>query len=527
VEEYLWMQHCLNLNRIIPAVKNKRGGFLFEIPFLFFLGFCFSGVLNGYALNYQTGQGFDANCFNAKMALIELDFNKCSNLLAEEKRNTPNNLLVHFLELKAEAISILIYENRGNLSKWKKDLKSFESRLKKQNFTGRENFGWKAELYLLQGFLNVRDENYFAAVTDFNYSYNTYKVAAKRYPEDLSIKLGVSLFDILIGIVPADYQWALKILGYQGNVSRGFNGLLSIVNNCNNKSQMFLKDEALFLYCILAGNFGDRSEELVNTIVENLDRAKQNPLLRYAFASAVLREKNATIALDILGDQPIQETLPHLFYLKGLLLLYAENQQSEKYFKLFLEKHHGDMLRAATYQKLSWYYYLKSNPELAKQFSLKIKEVNSFPTDEDLQAKNSAAKPFIAKCLLRARLDFDGGFFEKCLSQLLGCGKGELKTTSEHLEFLYRLGRVYQRTGNYLKAIYYFDLTIESGLNQKDYFAPAAALYAGVLEENKNKYESAGKYYNKVFEFKNYPYERSINQKAKAGLSRIRAKLGL
>jgi tetratricopeptide (TPR) repeat protein len=181
------------------------------------------------------------------------------------------------------------------------------------------------------------------------------------------------------------------------------------------------------------------------------------------------------------------------------------------------------MLVAASYQKLSWVYYLNSDLKQASFYKEKILETGLYPTDEDLQAKNAAMHPMPAKCLLRARLDFDGGFYQKSLKQLLSCAQGELKNTSEHLEFLYRLGRVQQKLGNAEKALHYFDLTISRGMKNKDYYAPAAALYAGNMLEELGNINKARDYYKKVFEFKDYPYERSLSQKAKAGLSRIKA----
>ncbi len=462
------------------------------------------------------------NCEAAKIAMMRLDFVNCFKFLEQERKENAKSNLAQFIELKTRALKILINENHQDLKEWESQLEKFERGLKEKNFTGKDNFLWRAELLLMKSFLNIRAEKYVIAVKDFNDCYNYYSSGLKRYPDNLELQKGIALVRILLGVVPVQYQWALKLFGFEGDIVAGFDALKRIILSCNDPSLLALKEESLFLYATLSVNFGKKNEDLLKVIYSNQFHVSQNPLVRYAFVSALLKETNADSALDMFGISPIQETLPHLHYLKGYLLLLNGNPKAEQSFKYFLQIHKGKMLKAAAYQKLSWYYYLNSDLKRSFFYNSKIGELTVFPTDEDLQAKNTSVHPLPAKCLLRARLDFDGGFFQKSLTELLSCEEGELKNTSEHLEFLYRLGRVQQKLGNIEKALHYFDLTIQRGSKHKDYFAPAAALYAGNLTEEAGNLEKARKYYLKVFEFHDYPYERSLSQKAKAGISRIK-----
>lgn len=462
------------------------------------------------------------NCKIAQGFMIRLDFQNCNRYLNLERKSNPENTAIDFVELKSMALKILINENHSGLEDWERRYKYFDQGLKKQNLTGKLTYLCRAELLLLKGFLNVRKENYVTAVRDFNNAHTYFTEGQKRYPDYLDLEKGVALMKILIGVVPSEYQWALKLLGYEGELTRGLEDLKRIIDQTTEDStSLYLREESLFLYVTLYSNFGKRNGELSELILNNRVWMLRNPLLRYAFTSALLKEKNAKIALDCFGPEPVNVDLPHLAYLKGYLFLLTGKNNAEHWFNYFLKIHSGNMLKASSYQKLSWIYYLNSNLEKAREANLKIKTLKSFPTDEDLQAKNAASQPFPAKCLLRSRLNFDGGFFQKSLKDLLSCAEGELKTTAEHIEFLYRLGRVHQKLGNAEKSIHCFDLTIKSGTGHKSYYAPAAALYAGNLMEDSGNAARAKYYYSKVFDFKGYPYERSLSQKAKAGISRL------
>jgi tetratricopeptide (TPR) repeat protein len=516
------MLHFLNQNNINASGQYRRGGFFKGIPF-----FIFTHFFIFFGCSHLSASGFTGepgpNGKKALLSMVRLDFVGTIKYLQEEKKLNPGSFFCDYVELKAMSLKLLVNEDHQSVSAWEEGVEEFERKLKAKNFTGKNNYVWRAELLLMKAFLNIRKEKYFVAVKDFNNAYHFYLSGLTRYPDNLELRKGAALVNILLGVVPENYRWALKVLGFDGDLVKGLNGLKSVISLSSDSSETYLKEEALFLYTTLGLNFGKKNSGLLGVIYANKAHIEQNPLIRYAFTAAVLKETNAKAALELFGPTQPAENLPHLFYLKGYLLLLEGDSQAGIWLKKFLKIHKGKMLVAASYQKLSWVYYLNSDLKQANFYKEKVLETGLYPTDEDLQAKNAAMHPMPAKCLLRARLDFDGGFYQKSLKQLLSCGEGELKNTSEHLEFLYRLGRVQQKLGNAEKALHYFDLTISRGDKHKDYYAPAAALYAGNMLEELGNIQKARDYYKKVFEFKDYPYERSLSQKAKAGLSRIKA----
>jgi tetratricopeptide (TPR) repeat protein len=66
--------------------------------------------------------------------------------------------------------------------------------------------------------------------------------------------------------------------------------------------------------------------------------------------------------------------------------------------------------------------------------------------------------------------------------------------------------------------------TIKNGSESEYYYAANSALQLGLIYEKRKDYKKARIYYEKARSMENEEYKNSIDQKAKAGLSRIEDK---
>ena len=80
-----------------------------------------------------------------------------------------------------------------------------------------------------------------------------------------------------------------------------------------------------------------------------------------------------------------------------------------------------------------------------------------------------------------------------------------------------------QMTGKKDKAINYFEMTIKNGLTSRYYFAANSALMLGQIYEEEKEKNKAEFYYKKCLSIKHEQYKNSIDQKALAGLARIKS----
>ena len=124
--------------------------------------------------------------------------------------------------------------------------------------------------------------------------------------------------------------------------------------------------------------------------------------------------------------------------------------------------------------------------------------------------------------LLRARLYFDGGYYQKAYEVLKQKKEADFSQFIHKLEFYYRMGRTLQMLKNTNEAIKYYDLTIKTGKNSKYYFACNAALQMGLIYEQYGQAAKAREFFNFCLQLQPDDHADGLHAKAKAGLARLR-----
>jgi tetratricopeptide (TPR) repeat protein len=154
---------------------------------------------------------------------------------------------------------------------------------------------------------------------------------------------------------------------------------------------------------------------------------------------------------------------------------------------------------------------------------IKLTRTKGYTTDEkDKQALKEAndVKPDLE--LLKARLYFDGGYYNNALAQLKSKQVNDLKNIRDKIELYYRFGRTYDRMNVFNDALTNYQKAINIGKKETYYYAANSALFSGVIYEQKKDYKKAADYYNQALQMKNHEYQNSIDTQAKEGLNRIK-----
>ena len=209
-------------------------------------------------------------------------------------------------------------------------------------------------------------------------------------------------------------------------------------------------------------------------------------------------------------------------FMLGRCKLAKGDDDADIYFKNFIIYNKGNHFIKEAHQKLAWYALLKGDEA---GYDLNMQQVlikGSGTTDQDEQAlKEAESHERPHPVLLRARLFFDGGYYDQALALLTDQFFETLTLQSQRLEFLYRKGRVLQAKKSNLEALHYFSLTIKFGEEEKYYYACSAALESGLIHESLGSDWAAEKFYNMCLEMSPETYSSSLHQKARTGLSRI------
>ncbi|HLP20279.1 MAG TPA: hypothetical protein VK174_08260, partial [Chitinophagales bacterium] len=124
--------------------------------------------------------------------------------------------------------------------------------------------------------------------------------------------------------------------------------------------------------------------------------------------------------------------------------------------------------------------------------------------------------------LLRARLLFDGGYYERAATEMNKISENGFKTVEEQTEYFYRTGRIYDEWNKKDSALALYSKAIEKGKDLPRYFAANSAFETGKIYEQRGNKEKATEFYNLCLSFENHEYKNGLDQKAKAGLNRLK-----
>jgi len=122
------------------------------------------------------------------------------------------------------------------------------------------------------------------------------------------------------------------------------------------------------------------------------------------------------------------------------------------------------------------------------------------------------------KDLYKARMAYDGGYYDRALGLLERYRTMHQSTWKTDEEFHYRLARIYHAKNQWNTAIASYEKTIELSEMKKGYFGPNSALNLGYIYTALDQKEKARVYFNTVFSYKNYGYKSSLDTQASLAL---------
>ena len=212
-----------------------------------------------------------------------------------------------------------------------------------------------------------------------------------------------------------------------------------------------------------------------------------------------------------------------MYYKLGMSKLRMLDLSASRDFEEFIKRFKGQNYLKSSYQKLAWIESLNNNSQGYYSYMAKCRTLGTAFIDEDKAAQSESAEVEMGnRILLRSRLLFDGGYYIKAQQELAGVSVDSFPKYKDQLEVTYRLARIYQKTGQEEKAIDLYQKTIDNGSAATFYFAANSALMMGILYEERKDLDKAESYFKKCLSMERHQYQNSIDQKAQAGLDRIK-----
>lgn len=468
---------------------------------------------------------FNQNCAKAYEYIIGLQFKEAKKIIEKEREINPKNNIPHLLENQIDFLTAFISEEQAD---FKRLINNKEKRLEilsRDDFSSPYYLYIQAEIHLHSAFTRFKFREYLSSAYEIHKAYKLLEENAKKFPDFKPNLKNLGLLHAMLGAVPEEYKWLINITGMNGTIQQGVSELRQVIASDNHS---YLTDEVLIILTFIQLNLQNPEKE-INKILDNINRMqnKNGLLVTLTQANAFMKTGNNSKAIDILleGKPQLLNNFPlyYLDYLTGVAKLHRLDQDADAYFLRFLSGFKGKNYIKAAYQKLAWCYLVKGDTKRYKEYISYCKTEGSNFIDEDKQALKEAEIGHIPNLiLLKARLLFDGGYYPKAIAQIANKPISSFPILKDQIEVTYRLGRIYDKIGDSEKAIEYYKQTFANGSGYSYYFAANASLFLGLLYENRGQYEKARFYFKECLSLRNHEYQNSIDQKAEAGLNRLK-----
>ena len=206
----------------------------------------------------------------------------------------------------------------------------------------------------------------------------------------------------------------------------------------------------------------------------------------------------------------------------GVAKLRRLDTDAATYLNRFLQQNRGQNGIKETYQKLAWSAIIQSNTEGYQRYQKAVVANGAASAGADRDALQEAKSGRLPdESLIKARLLFDGGYFQKAYQQLQQKSSADYSAKAGRLEYLYRMGRILHGLEKYDEALGFYYRTIEQGKDEPYFYACNAALQAGLICEKRKDIKRARDFFQACLSINSPEYKTELHQKAKSGLERL------
>lgn len=490
---------------------------LFVVSVLIFFSSCI--VSQSYVELTEEG-------IEAYQAIMALKFEQAEKIISEEKVNHPDNLYFIYLENYMDFLSLFLSEEKAMFD----ELEPYKSKridqIKKLSKTDPYRNYFLGNIQLQWAVARLKFSEYFTAATEINKSYRLLEENQQQFPDFVPNKISLGVLHIMIGMIPEKYHWMLNLINMHGSVEQGREELnFVLLHASTNDTLAYLKDETLFYLGFVDLNIKPNEAQLDFLVSELESSRNENMLFTYLLANILMRTGKNDAALELLTEDVNHAEYYPFFYLDYLTgecyLRKLDTDQAIESYQSFLENFKGINYIKDANRKIAWCYLINNEDDMYFEQLKKVSETGYEEVDVDKEAEKEAESNLPPRAdLLKARLLFDGGYYQKTDSLLAAVAITDLNA-EEQTERIYRLGRSADQQNKKKEAIGFYLQTIESGKDMESYFAGNSALKLAELYEREGQVQKALFYYQLCLDLDFDEYETSIHSKAKAGLDRL------
>lgn len=455
-----------------------------------------------------------------------LRLREATNAVAQIREQDPGNLIVHHIEDYIDFFQVYISDDEALYERLKKKRDARLAAVAKGDKRSPYYLYIQADVRLHWALLRLRFGEYWGAFSEVNKAHKLLQKNRDLFPDFMPNLKDLGILHAMVGTIPDNYQWGVKLLSsLKGTIAEGRRELETVLNYAKSNDFLF-EEETIALYSFLLLHLDNDKEAAWKVIRTKKLKPQSNPLHTFVIANIAMRAGYNDEAIRVLEQRPRGRTLqtfPYLDYMEGLARLRRVDSNAATYFQKYLNNYKGKFFVKETYQKLAWCELLKGRSEGYKNYMKSCADKGYAIAGGDKSALLEATAgrtPDVA--LLKARLLFDGGYYQKALDLLKGRSEHLFSEKRDRLEFTYRMGRILHGLKREGEALTYYQRTIAEGQSDPSFFACNAALQIGLIYEARRDAAQAKKYFQLCLSLNPDEHETALHQQAKAGIGRLR-----
>ncbi len=458
--------------------------------------------------------------------VTSLRFNQAQLLLAQMKTGDPGNLIALHLENYQDCLAVYISEDETAFQRLKKK-KSERMGLLQQCDPDSPYYRFaQADVRLQWAMAHLKFGEYFSAFSEVSKAHKLLRQNQERFPAFLPNQKDLALLHAVAGVIPDNFKWGMKMLtGLEGSIDQGRREMEQVLRKAHGTDFLFETETRVF-YAFLLLHLANDGEAAWQAVVTGQLQPAQNPVHCFITANIAMRTGRNDKAIALLEKCPRGgpfASLPFIDQMLGMAKLRRLDGDAGQFFSRFLQHYKGRNFIKEAYQKLAWHALIQGDEKGYRQYMERCIAQGHTTSGSDRSALREARSGEAPHpVLLRARLLFDGGYFQKALQLMQTQPQAGFSNERHRVEYAYRMGRILQALNQFDEAMKYYRSALWQGTAQGYFFACNACLQIGLIYEKRSQKDKAREYFQRCLSLESDEYETELHQKAKAGLNRLK-----
>ena len=366
----------------------------------------------------STDQGyhytFDSECVKAYEAIIALRLSEGRAQLREIRRQQPGNLIPVWLEDYADFFEAYIDEDEQAFERLEE---RYQERLELLEEGPQESPYYRyvqANIMLHWALARLKHGQYLTTFREARKAYKLLEKNLEKHPDFLLTRKELGVLQAAVATVPSGYQWGVEFV--TGDLDGGKRHIEKVLEEQRATDSPFLQ-ETTAIYAFLLLNLSHDEDGSWHKIQDAGFDPTKSLLGAFVMANIAMRTGRNDSAIELLSNRPHSPhyyPFPYLDFMLGVCLQRKLDPTATVYFRSFVEqKRTGNFIKEA-YQKLAWEGALVNKPY---QYIEQLERIKQFGNDVVGSDKNALREAHLRQQpnpeLLRARLLYDGGYYER------------------------------------------------------------------------------------------------------------------